>query len=105
MRISISLLSIYVLFAACGAVKNQSAEINQIVNASCGICNFEMTGDDCALAVCIESKYYYVEGSEINAHGDAHAEDGLCSTIRKASVSGQIKNGVFVAKTFQLLAK
>ncbi|RYD90463.1 MAG: hypothetical protein EOP50_15930, partial [Sphingobacteriales bacterium] len=42
----------------------------KIVEASCGKCKFGMAGDDCALAVRINNKAYYVDGSDIDQHGD-----------------------------------
>lgn len=105
MKISIFLFSIGLFYTSCGSIKNGASELNEVADASCGICNFKMTGDECALAVKINDKFYYVEGSAIDEHGDAHAEDGLCSAIRKAKVTGQIKNGVFVATSFQLIQK
>ena len=38
-----------------------------------------------------------------NFPGDAHAEDGFCSAIRKAEVVGEIKGDRFVASSFKLL--
>ena len=76
-----------------------------MVDASCGKCNFGMTGDKCDLAVKLGDKHYYVVGSAIDDHGNEHATDGLCSTTRKAKVTGRVKGGVFVASSFELLPK
>lgn len=76
----------------------------QIVEASCGQCQFGMTSKKgCDLAVRIEGKSYFVEGTNLNDHGDAHAKDGFCSAIRKAEVSGEIVNDKYVATSFKLL--
>jgi hypothetical protein len=75
----------------------------QIVEASCGECQFGMKGPACDLAVRINGKSYFVDGTSIDSHGDAHAEDGFCAAIRKAEVSGKIVNDRFVATTFKLL--
>lgn len=90
------------VLSACATSKH-AQEFNGIVETSCGECNFKMTGDDCDLAVKIDGKYYFVEGSAIDEHGDAHATDGLCTVVRKAKVSGNIKHGVFHATSFELL--
>lgn len=90
------------LLLACGTVK-ETSKISQVVNASCGICNFNMTGDECDLAVEINEKYYYTIGSGIDEHGDSHAADGFCNAIRKAEVVGEIKHGVFYIESFNLL--
>jgi hypothetical protein len=49
----------------------------QIVEASCGQCQFGMEGHGCELAVRIDGKSYFVDGSSIDSHGDAHAKDGF----------------------------
>jgi hypothetical protein len=73
------------------------------VDASCGQCQFGMPGDGCDLAVKIEDVFYYVDGSSIDGHGDAHANDGLCNCVRKAIVSGKIIDGRFVASELTLV--
>ena len=76
----------------------------QIVEASCGQCQFGMTSKKgCDLALRIDGKSYFVEGTKLDDHGDAHAEDGFCSAIRTAEVSGEIVNDNFVATSFKLL--
>lgn len=89
---------------ATNAQEKKQEPKKQIVEAACGQCKFDMkekTG--CDLAVRIDGKSYFVDGTDINKHGDAHAEDGFCSTIRKAEVVGEVKNGRFVASNFKLL--
>ncbi|RYY94530.1 MAG: hypothetical protein EOO11_17690 [Chitinophagaceae bacterium] len=75
----------------------------QVVEASCGKCQFGMKGDDCELAVRIDGKAYLVDGSSIDRHGNAHAADGFCNAIRKAEVTGSVVNGRFKATSFTLL--
>ena len=75
----------------------------KIVEAACGECMFKMKGDDCELAVRLDGKAYFVDGSKIDDHGDAHASDGFCNRVRKASVSGKVVDGRFVATSFRLL--
>lgn len=88
----------------CISVNAQDKPKTQIVEASCGQCQFEIKGKGgCDLAVRIEGKAYFVDGTKLDDHGDAHAEDGLCSAIRKAEVVGEIKGDRFVASTFKLL--
>ena len=79
------------------------ADTLQIVEAACGECMFKMKGYDCDLAVRVEGKAYFVNGSKIDDHGDAHADNGFCNSVRKASVSGKIIDGRFVATSFKLL--
>lgn len=95
-------LTLILFITACAAIK-ETSKINQTVNASCGICNFNMTGDECDLAVEINGKYYYTVGSGIDEHGDSHADDGFCNAIRKAEVVGEIKHDVFYIESFKLL--
>ena len=73
------------------------------VEASCGQCKFKMKGDGCDLAVRIDGKSYFVDGTVIDEHGDAHAEDGFCNAIRKAEVQGTVVNNRFVSTYFKLL--
>lgn len=76
---------------------------NRVVEASCGQCQFHLSGKGCDLAVRIDGKAYFVDGTGIDDHGDAHAKDGLCARIRKARVSGRIVNNRFQATSFKLL--
>ena len=75
----------------------------QIVEASCGQCQFKMKGHACDLAVRIDGKSYFVDGTSIDSHGDAHANDGFCASIRKAEVTGKIEDDRFKATSFKLL--
>lgn len=76
----------------------------QIVEASCGQCQFGMKDKKgCDLAVRIDGKSYFVEGTKLDSHGDAHAADGFCSAVRKAEVVGEIKDNKFIASSFKLL--
>lgn len=81
---------------------NKNREI-QIVEASCGQCNFNLEGKGCNLAVRIEDKAYFVDGTSIDEHGDAHAKDGFCSAIRTAEVKGEIVENRFKSSYFKLL--
>ena len=73
------------------------------VDASCGECQFHMPGKGCELAIKFEGKYYYVSGTKIDDHGDAHEKDGFCNAIRKAKVQGSVVNNMFVVTYFKLL--
>lgn len=75
----------------------------QTVEAACGQCQFGMKASGCDLAVRIDGKSYFVDGTDIHKHGDAHAADGFCSVIRKAKVVGMVKDERFVASSFKLL--
>ncbi len=74
-----------------------------IVDAACGQCQFGLPGSDCDLAVRIDGASYFVDGTGIDDHGDAHSSDGLCNAVRLARVSGQVHDGRFVATYFELL--
>lgn len=76
----------------------------QLVEVSCGQCQFGMKNKKgCDLAVRIDGSTYFVSGTGLNDHGDAHSEDGFCSTIRKAQVVGEVKDNLFVVTSFQLV--
>ena len=84
--------------------KGNNMSINQIVDASCGQCQFGITGKaGCDLAVRIDGKSYFVDGTSIHDHGDAHADDGFCEAIRQAEVKGEIIDGRFKAESFTLV--
>ena len=77
----------------------------QIIEASCGQCQFGMEGHGCELAVRIDGKSYFVDGGSIDSHGDAHAKDGFCAAIRKAEVVGKVVDNKFKVTSFKLLPK
>ena len=62
-----------------------------------------MKGKDCKLAVRYQKKPYYVQGTSIDDHGDAHEDKGFCSVIRKARVQGKLKGDKFVVTYFKLI--
>jgi len=103
MKFIISFLIGLVPFFASAQDKKNNQEAERIVEASCGECKFGMKGQGCNLAVRFDNKSYYVDGTNINDHGDAHAEDGFCSAIRKAKVTGKVVNEKFVVSSFKLL--
>ncbi len=75
----------------------------QIVDAACGECKLGLTGATCDLAIRIDGKSYFVDGTDIDSHGDAHAEEGFCKAIKKAEVQGELVNGRFKATYFKLV--
>ena len=75
----------------------------QIVETACGECQFKLAGKGCDLAVRIDDKSYFVDGTDIDSHGDAHAKDGFCNAVRKAEVQGEIVNDRFKVTYFKLL--
>ncbi len=83
--------------------KPDPAKKIQIVEASCGQCKLGLPGKSCDLAVRIKGKAYYVDGTTIDEHGDAHAKDGFCEAIKKAEVQGEIKDDRFKATYFKLV--
>jgi hypothetical protein len=74
-----------------------------VVDAACGECQFKMEGKGCDLAVRINGKTYFVDGTDIDSHGDAHAKDGFCKATRKAEVQGEIVANRFKATYFSLV--
>jgi len=84
--------------------KGKDISIHQIVKTACGQCQFGMTEKaGCDLAVRIDGKSYFVDGTNIHEHGDAHADDGFCEVIRSASVEGKIIEGRFKSESFTLI--
>lgn len=101
------ILYVAILFVATLASAQDKKEEPkpQIVEASCGQCQFGMEGHGCELAVRIDGKSYFVDGSSIDSHGDAHASDGFCAAIRKAEVTGKVVDNRFKATSFKVLPK
>ena len=84
----------------------KEVSIYQIVETACGQYQFNIDQQaGCDLAIGIDSAYYFVEGSKIDDHGDAHSDAGLCNSIQKAEVKGTIKDGKFYSELFTLLNK
>ena len=90
-----------VLFVTAQDKKVQSK--TQVVDAACGECQFGMEGKGCDLAVRIDGKSYFVDGTSIDSHGDAHANDGFCAAVRKAEVVGEVVDDRFKVHSFKLL--
>ena len=83
--------------------KGKDIAVHQVVEAACGQCQFGMTEKlGCDLAVRIDGKTYFVDGTNIHEHGDAHANDGFCVVIRSANVKGKIIDGRFKSESFTL---
>ena len=94
-----------VISASSNAQEKKETPKKQIVEASCGQCQFDMKGNGCDLAVRIDGKTCFVDGTTIDSHGDAHADDGFCAKIRKAEVVGKIVDNRFKVTSFKLLPK
>ena len=78
--------------------------IEGLVITSCGQCNLGYKGKPgCSLTIKIGDSVYPVEGTGIHDHGDAHGSEGFCSAIRVAWATGQIKEKVFHAESFELV--
>ena len=96
------------LFASAQSTKsktdipNPSQKIDTL-EAACGMCQLGLKGDDCALAVRVNGKAYYIEGTHIDSHGDAHAKDGFCNMVRKAEVQGALVGDKYKVTYFKLL--
>ncbi len=99
-------LFMFIFSAASGQSKTSipdSTKKIQTVETSCGECQFKLEGKGCHLAVRINGNAYFVDGTKIDDHGDAHANDGFCEAIRKAEVQGELVNNRFKATYFKLL--
>lgn len=109
----ILLLAGFYLFPAWAGAQNTGTLSRQadpakkilIVEASCGQCQFGLPGKGCRLAVRIDGHAYFVKGTEIDAYGDAHADDGFCEAIRTAEVQGEVKDSLFELTYFKLKPK
>ena len=100
--------SILILFTAlvlggCATRSAVALSTPTVVEATCGECKFGLKGDDCDLAIRVDGHSYFVDGVSADSLGDAHAKDGICETIRQARVTGEVRDGRFVATSFVLL--
>ena len=101
-----TIVATFLFFAVAISAQEKKEEIKpQIVEAACGQCQFDMKGNGCDLAVRIDGKTYFVDGTTIDSHGDAHADDGFCAKIRKAEVVGKIVDNRFKVTSFKLIPK
>ena len=75
----------------------------QVVEAACGECKLGLKGKSCDLAVRIDGKSYFVDGTSIHDYDDAHGEDGFCNAISKAEVQGKIVGKRFKATYFKVI--
>ena len=98
------LLFVFLMLSGITISSQQSKSKTQVVEAACGQCQFNMQGKKgCDLAVRINGKSYFVEGTKIDDHGDAHSQEGFCNAVRKAEVTGEVKGEKFVATSFKVL--
>ena len=111
------------IFASCGSCQAQakptlkksnslistipeSGDIEGFAIASCGMCNFGYKKSKrCSLTIKIGDTVYPVEGTNIHKHGDPHSEEGMCSAIRVAYVSGKVKDNKFYSNSFTLMER
>ncbi|MEQ1905636.1 MAG: DUF6370 family protein [Pirellulaceae bacterium] len=105
----VAALAVLLFFQGCSTTVTQTSNPNELVDRevelSCGECQFKMQGSGCDLAIRVDGRAYYVDGSSIDDHGNAHAADGLCNAIRKAKATGTIKGDRFLATKLELLPK
>ena len=97
-----ALLTFSLLFLITACKKSYTTYTNVQAEASCGQCMFDMEGSGCDLAVKIGDDYYYTEGTAIDDHGDAHADDGFCKAIKKVTISGEVANGKINVSSFKI---
>lgn len=106
------LLSVLAMMPACEPPASDAqtsgrpaagVHVAAIVDAACGQCQFGLEGAGCDLAVRIDGKAYFVDGTAIDDHGDAHGADGFCNTVRQARVDGHVVNGRFEVQSFEAI--
>jgi hypothetical protein len=96
----ILLLAVFSIVISC----SNTQEV-KLAEVSCGQCQFALDSQNgCDLAVRVDGKAYFLDGFNIDSFGDAHDKYlGFCKVIRKAEVSGVVKNGRFKASSVKLL--
>lgn len=88
-----------------GELNVMKSDSTQVMEVACGQCLFDLPGTGCDLAVRVGGKAYFVTGTHIDAHGDAHANDGFCNAVRTAHVSGELKGDTFHVNSLELIPK
>ena len=82
----------------------ESGVVEGLVISSCGKCNFGYKQSArCNLTIKIADTVYPVDGAGIHDHGNPHTEEGFCSAVRVAYVSGKIKKNTFFSDSFTLI--
>ena len=101
--ISFNALASFAQTNTIDTVKTIANKRVQIVEAACGQCKFGMPGKSCDLAIRIKGKAYFVDGTDIHSHGDAHGKNGFCNAISMAEVTGDVVNDRFKVTSFKLI--
>jgi len=78
---------------------------NAVVEAGCGQCQFGLGDGGCDLAIRHATKIYWVDGTGIDDHGDAHASNGFCNARARAQASGSVVGERFHATAFRVLSR
>ncbi len=104
MKKFIVILALTAFMAVSATAQTKSRELkNKTVEASCAQCQFKLKEPrGCDLSIRLDGKVYFVDGTNLDAHGDAHEEDGFCNAIRQAKVSGTIQGDRIRVTRFEL---
>lgn len=99
----LSLFSIVAFSQSDSARKADPSKPVFTVKVACGQCKLGLSGHGCDLALRYKGKAYFIEGTTIDDHGDAHAKDGFCNAVREAKVQGEVVGDKFRVTYFHLL--
>jgi len=84
--------------SASAATIQNVAFTDATLEIGCGMCIYEMDGvDGCTTAAMVNGMPFLVTGVEFNAHAS-----GLCGGAKQAVVSGEVKDGAFVATKIEV---
>jgi Family of unknown function (DUF6370) len=97
----ISILMVAQSKRTVGKINDQQPVLE--MEAGCGMCMFGVKDNDCRLTLKKNEKTYYVKGTDIDDHGDAHADDGFCNATRRARVQGSFSGDTLVVSYFELI--
>jgi hypothetical protein len=75
------------------------------VETACGVCIFKMKGDGCKLAIRMNGKDYFADGTGIDDYGDAHDQEGFCNASSQANIQGKIIGDRFLVTYMELVKK
>jgi len=99
-----SLILLITGFITLGCGSDSNATENELVKASCGMCQLgQKDQKGCLTNIVLHGKVLPVVGATKLSMEEMHAPGGLCVTIRKAKVSGKLDGDRFLASKWELL--
>ena len=98
----IGLVGVVALSAGCGTGEPVEV-VEQVIGVACGNCVYEVEGTaGCPWYAEVNGQHYELMGPLPLDHA-THAPDGICNMERQAKVVGEVRRGLYVASSFELI--